>query len=147
MPLPDDLGNTPVSDPPAQYAAVNAGLVAPVEPARAHDLATWALTRPPPLLVLTGAQIALDAAGALIVLEQTEAAREAAKRGLKAIGQDAAADGVRLELLILLDRASPDPRVRLAIRTVAERLLPLVPQNARDGFRSRPGVAEALAGP
>ncbi|MEQ1503399.1 MAG: serine/threonine-protein kinase [Myxococcota bacterium] len=145
LPSTDDLGASPVYDPSAQFAAVSARLYAWTEPARARDLAAWALTRPPPLLLLTGTRIALDAAVALIDVGQPEAARNAVKRGLKLLGTADGADGIRLELLIAMQRASPDPRVLDAIRQVAEAMLPAVPATAVESFRARAEIRAALA--
>ncbi|MEZ4234983.1 MAG: hypothetical protein R3F59_02225 [Myxococcota bacterium] len=140
------MAASPVDDPPAQFAAVSARLYAASEPSRARDLATWALTRPAPLLVLTGTRIAQDAAMALIEVGQPEPARAALKRGLSLLGAaDGTEDGIRLELMVEMQRASPDRRVIGAIRQVVERMLAAIPTAAVDRFRARPVIREALA--
>jgi tetratricopeptide (TPR) repeat protein len=145
MPAPDAVGPSPVDDPPAQFAALSARLYAEADPARARDLATWALTRPPPLLLLSGVRIAQDAASALLALGHADAARNAVKRGLKLLSP--ADDGLRLELLVIMQRASPDPRVMDAIRQIALRMTPLMPQNAVESFRARDVIRLALMEP
>jgi tetratricopeptide (TPR) repeat protein len=145
MPAPDAVGPSPVDDPPAQFAALSARLYAEADPARARDLATWALTRPPPLLLLSGVRVAQDAASALLSLGHTEAARNAVKRGLKLLS--ATDDGLRLELLVTMQRASPDPRVMDAIRQIALRMMPLMPLNAVESFRARDVIRLALMEP
>jgi eukaryotic-like serine/threonine-protein kinase len=147
LPPAEEVAPSPVDDPPAQFAAVSARLYAASEPSRARDLATWALTRPAPLLVLAGTRIAQDAAMAMMELGQPDAARAALKRGLKLLGAVdavAGADGLRLELMLGMQRASPDPRVVEGIRQVVERILPGLPPNAVDRFRGRGVIREAL---
>ena len=153
LPPSDQLAASPVYDPPAQYAVMSARLYAKADPARARDLTAWALGRPPPLLVLTGTRIAQDAALALIAIGAPDAARNAIKRGLKLLG--AGGDGIRLELLIVMQQASPDPRVLDAIRQVVERVLPLLPpsrehaskpSSVMESFRARAGIREAMDG-
>lgn len=148
LPVAAELAPSPVDDPPAQYAAVTARLYAQTEPTRARDLATWALTRPPPLLLLTGARIALDAAETLIEVGQAESARQAIKRGLKLLGaaqSEDDVDGIRLELLVAMQRAAPDDRVVDALRLLVERVRPSVPASAETAFLARPQIREALA--
>ncbi|MEQ1565901.1 MAG: protein kinase [Myxococcota bacterium] len=145
LPPGDDLGSGGLSDPAAQYAAVCARLHAGSDPMRARDLAAWALNRPPALLVLVGTRIALDAARALIEIGQVDPARNAVKRGLKLIGAGGSeVDGLRLELLLALDRASPDPRVRDAVRQVVERLAQGLSPVDAEAVRARPAVRAAF---
>ncbi len=140
-PVGDGLAEV-LHDPAAQLAAVRARVHAREHPVRARDLATWALTRRPPRMVLHAARIAIDSARALLELGQPMPARTAVKHGLKVIGPTH--DGLRLELLLTMQSASPDPRILEAIATVARRMLPGLPPEARDGFDGRLHVGEAL---
>ncbi len=145
LPAPEEMPHSQLDDPAAQAAALRARICAADDPARARDLAAWALTRPAPLLVLSSARVSVDAAMALVAAGQVEAARQAVKRGLKALQVGVASDGLRLELLVAMQVASPDPRVIDAIRQVAARMLPLLPPNTADRFRARAVIHQALS--
>jgi hypothetical protein len=142
LPAPEDLVQSTLYDAPAQLAALRARLYAVEQPARARDLAVWAHTRTPPLLVLSGTRIALDVALALSALGQVEPSRTAVKRGLKLLGSGG--DGIRLELLIAMQTVAPDARVLDAISQVGGRMVPLLPANMLEVFRRRPILAQAL---
>jgi tetratricopeptide (TPR) repeat protein len=150
LPNLEELDASPVGDgiapvlhdPAAQLAAVRARVHATDHPVRARDLATWALTRPAPRMVPMAARIAIDAARALIDLGQPQAARTAIKHGLKIIGPTH--DGLRLELLLTMQTASPDPRIVEALGTVVRRMIPGLPPGTQDAFEGRPHVTEAL---
>lgn len=143
LPLAEDVPQHMIDDPAAQLAVLRARLYSQDNPLRARDLAAWALTREPPLMALRAARIALDAAIALTASGQAQQARQAVKRGLRAL-HGPGADGLRLELLLAMQAAVPEDRVLLAAGQVARRIaLSLSPQLAVS-FRARPAVAEAL---
>ena len=104
----------------------------------------WALTRPPPLLVIAGTRIALDVALALTSLGQVEAARNAVKRGLKLL-QGHGTRGLKLEMLVGMYLADPDHRVVEALARTGLKVLEDVPEHGKDAFRNRPVLGEALA--
>ena len=144
LPEPEDLPKRLVDDPASQLAALRARLYSHTDPARSIDLALWALHRPPPLLAIRAARVAIDAARALAVSGQSETARSAVKRGLKSL-QGPGADGLRLELLLSMQQARPDDRVSAAIGQIATRIaLHLSPRFATK-FLQRDGVEEALS--
>lgn len=144
LPELEHLPASRVDDPAAQLAAIRARGFALDNPARARDLATWAIVREPPLLNIRGGSIALDAAEALRTSGHPVAARNAVKRGLKIL-QAPAADGLRLELLVAMQRAAPDPRVLDAAGQVAARVLAGLSGQAAASFRTREVIERALA--
>jgi len=144
LPAPEDLPINVVDDPAAQLAAIRARLYARTNPSRARDLAIWTLVRPPPLLSIRSARIAIDSSLAFTAIGEVDPARTAVKRGLKAL-EGPGGDGLRLELLIAMELARSDPRVLNAAGQVAERVSRrLAPQSAQL-FRARPVIAESLA--
>ncbi len=144
LPAPEGLKATRVDDPSAQHAALRARLLAGTDPTGARDLAVWSLTRQQPLLGFRAAFIALDASKALSACGQHKTARTAAKRGLKLL-KGLGGDGIRLEMLIALQTASPDRRVMDALAQVATRIASRMPAPAVESFVNRPIVGEALA--
>lgn len=144
LPATEELPVDPIDDPPAQLAAVRARLCAATDPLRARDLAAWALARTPPRLALRAARIALDASIALTLAKQVEPSRTAVKRGLKLL-KGAGADALRLELLVAMHQAQPDPRVIEALTQIAPRIEGQLPPTAVPSFRARPVVNEAFA--
>lgn len=144
LPRPEELVSSHVDDPAAQLAAVRARLIAPDDPDTARDLATWVLVRPPPLLGLRGARIAIDASLALTLARAPDNARTAAKRGLK-IMQGMQADGLSLELLLAMYAAAADDRVLAAAGQVAQRIAAQLPPSLAGRFSARSDVARALA--
>ena len=136
LPSSEDLPGGVVDDPPAQVAAARACIIAGDTPDVARDLAMWVAVRPPPLLPLLAARIQLDASHALSRVGETEAARGCAKRGLKAI-QGASAEAISLELLLALDLAQPDDRVRAAADQLAARIAAGLPTGMSASFLRR----------
>ncbi|NCG20613.1 MAG: protein kinase [Rhodobacterales bacterium] len=145
LPEPEDLPKRLVDDPAAQLAALRARLYSQTDPARSIDLALWALHRPPPLLAIRAARIAIDVAQALAASGQIETARSAVKRGLKSL-QGPGSDGLRLELLLSMQRARPDERVTAAIGQIATRIAQNLALRFATKFLQRDGVQEALSG-
>lgn len=143
LPAPEDVPQHKVDDPAGQIAALRARLI-DSSPTQARDLAMWAMTREPPLMALRTARIALDAALALTAAGQSALARNAVKRGLKAL-HGPGADGTRLELLLAMHLASPDDRVLVAAGQVAHRIHAGLSPALANTFGSRPPVAAALA--
>lgn len=137
--LPDESLLEPAGhdDPPALHAALRARLLAPTDPEGARNLAVWALQRPPPALAFRAAIVALDASKALREAGFPSNARTAAKRGLKHL-KGLGADGLRLEVLIGLYDAAPDPRVQEAIQQVARRITTRLSGPALASFANRP---------
>ncbi|MCA9490174.1 MAG: hypothetical protein KC621_09625, partial [Myxococcales bacterium] len=86
-----------------------------------------------------------DVARALVAMGQAHPARNAVKHGLRLLGPGG--DGLRLELLVTMQEASPDPRVVDAIRLVVARMMPALPPPHEQAFRRRPFVGQALADP
>ena len=143
LPAPEDLPVNLVDDPAAQLAAIRARLYTRTHPSRARDLAVWTLVRSPPLLSIRAARIALDTSLAVTELGEVKPARNAVKRGLKAL-DGPGGDGLRLELLIAMQHARSDPRVLNAAGQVADRVSQrLAPQSAAL-FRARPVISDAL---
>lgn len=136
LPDRDTLPAAGVDDPPALHAALQARLLAPTDPRGAYELAIWSLRRPEPMLGFRSGLVALDASKALLETGQAETARKAAKRGLKSL-KGLGADGLRLEVLLALQRAGPDERVTLAIRQVAGRVAQRLTGPALETFRRR----------
>jgi tetratricopeptide (TPR) repeat protein len=144
LPAPEDLPTNVVDDPAAQLAAIRARLYARRDPSRARDLAIWALVRPPPLLSIRAARIAIDLSLAFSGIGEVDTARKSVKQGLKRL-DGPGGDGLRLELLIAMEIARSDPRVLNAAGQVAARVsLRLDPESAAL-FRARPIIARALA--
>lgn len=135
-----------VDDPSAQLATLRARAIVSERPMDARDLAHWAMVRPAPLLGIRAARIAADASRALAGAGDTDAARSAAKRGLRSL-EGPGGDGLRLELLLAFHAASPDPRILGAAGQVAGRLLESLPSGLADSFRARREIAAALAAP
>jgi tetratricopeptide (TPR) repeat protein len=145
LPRPEELPANPVDDPAAQLAALRARLIAADAPDTARDLATWVAVRPPALLGLRAAQIAIDAANALAAVGDIELSRTTAKKGLKALQPNPTAsrpgppptEGLVLELLLVMQRAAPDERVGAAARQVTERIAEGLPGPFAASFRKR----------
>jgi ATP/maltotriose-dependent transcriptional regulator MalT len=132
-----------VDDPAAQLAALRARLLANQSPETARDLATWVMVRPPPMLAIRGARIALDTCAALAALGDTDGARTVIKRALKTL-QGAGTDGLVLELLLSWNAAAPDARVQQAAGQIASRLASNLPPAMSSTFRSRAAIRSAL---
>ena len=64
-------------------------------------------------------------------------------RGLTAL-DGPGADGLRLELLLILQRARPEERVAHAIQTIAERISAGLNPTQSARFRHRAGIERAL---
>jgi tetratricopeptide (TPR) repeat protein len=143
LPTPEDMPTRLIDDPAAQLAAIRGRLYSRTDPARGADQATWALTRPPPLLAIRFARISIDAAYALAKAGQIEPARTGIKRGLKALNGPGA-DGLRLDLLLAMYRARPEARVADAIRTIALRIAQRLSTKQAARFAQRAGIEEAL---
>jgi len=143
LPAEEEVPSSAVDDPPAQLAAVRAQLIAEDDPLRARDLAGWAMSRPPPLLSLAGARVALDSARALLRAGSTGAARNAVKHGLARLGSGG--DGLRLELLVVMQEVAPDPRVTDALGALAARAVPQLPPGTHDSFAARPVIRDIVA--
>mgnify|MGYP000176568030 CR=1 FL=1 len=144
LPATEDLPTNAIDDPPAQLAAMRARLFASSDPLRARDLAAWAQGRTPPRLSIRAARIALDCALALTEAQQVEGARSSVKRGLKRL-QGPGGDALRLELLVAMHKAQPDPRVLHALAQIAPRIEGQLPPTAVATFRARAVVREALS--
>ncbi|HHO51315.1 MAG TPA: 4Fe-4S dicluster domain-containing protein [Deltaproteobacteria bacterium] len=132
-----------IDDPMGQLGAIRARIAAASDPRRGKEIATLALSRPPPLLAIRSARIRLDAALALIAADQNNAARSAVKRGLKII-QGTNAKGLKLELLTTFHRAVPDHRVAEAAAKTAIKLMEHMPDHAKEAFSQRDSVKEVL---
>jgi len=143
LPDADTLPRNRVDDPSGQHTALRARLLAHGRAAEARDLAHWVLVRPPPLLSLRAARIALDISHALRKCGDVDNARSAAKRGLRAL-EGPGADGLRLKLLLALNAAAPNDRVLHAAGQIASRIAETLPTGLAERFRSRPDLAEAL---
>lgn len=144
LPRPEQLPNNPVDDPAAQLAALRARLLAPDDPNTARDLITWLGSRTPPLFSLRTGPLALDICSALCQLGDADGARKHIKRGLKAM-PNPGSDGISLELLLQLHRATPDPRVLAAAGQLARRIAGALPPALAATFSARPEIAAALA--
>jgi tetratricopeptide (TPR) repeat protein len=140
LPSAEALPPSPVDDPPGQLAALRARLAAPTDPANARDLASWALSRPPPMLVLRALRVLMDASRALARVGDVEAARDAAKRGLRLL-DGPGTDGFRLDALLALHQAAPDPRVAEAARLLVDRIALGLPAAIVALYRARPDLA------
>jgi serine/threonine-protein kinase len=143
LPDPNTIPRNRVDDPSAQHTALRARLLTRERTAEARDLAHWVLVRPPPLLSLRAARIALDVSHAMRECGDVENARNAAKRGLRAL-EGPGADGLRLKLLLALNAAAPDKRVLQAAGQIASRIAETLPVGIAERFRGRPDLAEAL---
>lgn len=144
--LPDEavLDDEPVDRPVLQQRALLARVLAPVAPARAAGIARRCLEAAPARVALTAAATWRDLSLALADVGETEEARTAAKRGIRAL-DGPGTEGATLGLLLALHAASPDPRVLSAAGQVARRVASWLSADAARGFTSRPEVAEALA--
>jgi tetratricopeptide (TPR) repeat protein len=142
LPRLEELPEQPIDDPAGQHAAIRARALARLRPQEARDLALWAAVRPPALLPVRGARVLADLARALAAIGEIEGARGAAKRGLKRL-EGPGLDGVRLELLITLHAAAPEPRVVDSLVAVLQRILADLPLELRASLRQRPGLEAA----
>ncbi len=140
LPGTDELPNSLLHAPANQRAAILARCLAASDPARATDQAAWALVQTPARFPITAAAVARDIAAALLGAGQPAAARRAVKRGLKAL-QNSDADGLRLELLLMLHRAAPDDRVVEALQPVLSRIRRGLQGPRRQAFDARDDLA------
>ena len=124
LPRSSALPPDPIADPTGQLLAVRARLA--TDRSEVTRLATAALGRPDPVLVLSRAAIALDVAKALVAADHPTAAATAASRGLDAL-QGTSAEGLVLELLLTLHRARPAAHLVDAIRQAMDALTPMLP--------------------
>jgi hypothetical protein len=118
---------SPLDDAPAWAAALRARVTD--QPDRAAELARGALARPPAILVLRAARIAIDAGLALIAAGALTDARAAAKQALRLV-QTPDLDGLRLEALVVLQRTGRDERVAAALTQAAQRVQAGLPTEA-----------------
>jgi tetratricopeptide (TPR) repeat protein len=119
LPATDRLPVDRVDEPAGLRAAIQARLRAAENPSGAEDLARWAWGRPAPIYAIPAGLLLRDVSLAFTAAGRVDAARSSAKAGLKAM-QGPGRAGLRFELLLALDRAAPDPRVRAVIARVAE---------------------------
>ncbi|MBX2797164.1 MAG: protein kinase [Myxococcales bacterium] len=138
--LPDeaDLPSSGVTDPLAQWLVLRARVAASSQDPEAAALTRRALDRPAPLLGLSDARMALDAAKALAETAPEEA-RRAMSRGLEAL-PDEGVDGMRLELMLSVQR--PGSEVPDTLATLVGRILPLLPPRSADSFKARNAVLQ-----
>jgi hypothetical protein len=102
----------------------------------ARDLASWVSVRPPPPLVLRHTTTQIDASAAFAAVGEIDSARACAKRALKAL-QGTNADALSLDVLLVLDAAQPDERVRTAAAQVADAIAAQLSPSLAAGFRRR----------
>lgn len=138
-PLPASV----LDDPPGQLAAIQARIAAPTEPERARDLALWALHRTPGKLQTAASQLALDVGRALNAIGDSAGARSAAKKGLRQLTATST-ETLRLELLLVMHTARPEPKVEAAVRALAGRIAASLPPHMATRFSARPELAAAL---
>jgi len=143
LPKPEDLRNNALDDPSAQLAALRARAVAHKNAKMATDLCSWCMMRPVPLLLIRHIHICTDVSLALGRSGDINAARRAAKRGLKAL-QGPEFDGLRLELLIAFQRVAPDPRIQDAISQVSKRIAISLPPQVQRSLVRRPIIKGAF---
>ena len=127
LPEPGQVPESPLDDAPAWAAALRARVTD--QPDRAAELARGALARPPAILVLRAARIAIDAGLALIAAGALTDARAAAKQALRLV-QTPDLDGLRLEALVVLQRTGRDERVAAALTQAAQRVQAGLPTEA-----------------
>jgi tetratricopeptide (TPR) repeat protein len=132
-----------LEDYAGQSEALRARALAPMDPSAARDLANEVLARGSPVLTIRSARIKLDAALALHESGADSAARNAVKRGLKAL-QGSGNKGLKLELLVAMYLASPDLRVVEAVARTAEKIIEDLPPILAASFRHRKVVGAAL---
>ena len=144
LPVTGSMPESRIDDPPAQCAALRARALATVKRGVTTDLASWVMRRPPPLMAARAARTLIDISRALGQARATDAARSAAKQGLKLIQSVDAADLLTLELLLALDAAQPDARVRSAAGQLAARISAQLQPDLARSFRARDEVAIAL---
>lgn len=144
LPLTAALPRHVIDAPAAWHDALRGRLLAARGSERAAELARRALAREPALMALRVARTALDAALALAASGHPDEAREAVKRGLKVL-HGPGADGIRLELLLAWQAASPEDRVLHAAGQVARRIQSSLAPGLARSFGARPEVAAALA--
>ena len=132
-----------VLDGPTRRAAVEALCLAPHKPQRARDLARWALTRTHTSLPLHAAWIELTCARALRETGEREASRSAAKKGLARL-TGPGIDGLRVELLLAMHKASPDRRVLATAGELVHRMVQGLPRPVAQGYTSRTEISLAL---
>jgi tetratricopeptide (TPR) repeat protein len=141
LPKEKEIQPDAFQDVAAQRAALAARLTADRQ--QAVDQARWALDRPPALLGLANVAVALDAGWALLRAGDLTEARRAAKQGLSGL-PSAGADGDRFELLLLLDRCLPDPRVRNTLGALHDRMVAGWPAEAQTQLQQRADLAGRL---
>ncbi len=140
LPAAQEMPQESLHDPAAQRAALAARCLARHDPGRAAERATWATGRPTAVFPVAAAWTCRDAAAALRAAGSPEAARKAAKLGLKHL-QGTGADGTRLELLAELYRAAPDDRIIEAARPLLQRIRQGLHGTQRQLFGSRDDLA------
>ncbi len=143
LPTAEAMPDNRIDDPAAQAAAIRSRAMVHTKPLAARDLATWAMVRPVPMLAVRGAKIAIDVCWTLAEAGDVDRSRTAAKRGLKVL-KGPGMDGLRLGVLLALQKAQNDQRVLEAAGTVAKRIGSQLPPELQHGFVRTPGVADAL---
>ncbi len=144
MLAPDAVAASPIDDPPARIAAVRARHEAHRNPARATDLARWALTRSI-RLVLRALDVVVDASCALTALGFVEEAQAARDRALESTLLHPGLEGLRLRLLCdawTVDRA---PARLDAARFLVENAMDRAGGVDMGGFTETPFVRAVLA--
>ncbi|TNE86981.1 MAG: tetratricopeptide repeat protein [Deltaproteobacteria bacterium] len=140
LPEPGEVPSSIIYDPPAQLAGLRARLQATRDPMGARDLAMWAMVRPDARLAISRAMIARDAGIALSGTGATEIAANAVRAGLDAMPKQGA-DGLILELLLVLYAATQEEAVADRASAIVERVGERLSPGNRMRFYARPDVA------
>ncbi|MBN2800976.1 MAG: protein kinase [Deltaproteobacteria bacterium] len=143
LPAVDDLPDEPLTDPKGQRAAIEAWTLAQAHPVHARELARWAVVRQRAVSPIEAAELYHTAARALLLAQDPDSARDAIKRALKLLGNEEA-HGHRLEALVTLYLAVPDPRVVQAIGQLARAIAKVMPEEVEARFKERPHIRAAL---
>ena len=154
LPTVEDLVASPIHTPQAQLTLLRARISAVDDPSRSRAMVEQTIEEARPLDVLTRATLLLDAIKALWTARQAEAADETAAHALEMMDGITPSEGIQLEVWLLRQQIEAGRRDASELRSsgsteqvrqLARRLLPVLPPQAAEHFRRRPGIVTVVS--
>ncbi len=151
LPTVEDLVESPISTPLAQLTLLRARISATDDAARTRTMCEQTLQDARPLDVLVQTNLFVDAIKALFLARQGDLADVVARKALEHLEAIVPADGLRLEVWLLrqqIEAGETHPAARESteqVRQLARRLLPVLPPQAAEHFRRRPGIVTVVS--
>jgi len=152
LPTVEDLSESPIQTPMAQLTLLRARISATDDPARTRTMCEQTLHVARPLDLLVQVTLLLDGVKALWSARQADLAEQLARAALDVLDGVTPSDGLQLETWLLrqqIEAGRPTGGESVGstaqVRLIARRLLPVLPPQAAEHFRRRPGIVTVVA--